>query len=576
MHRALLAVLLAGVALAAPADNSVLIGNGSTYQPKTFSDCTGAAQAVRYTDSTNTLSCGTVSGVAASGLACSDCVELGAETTGGYAASTTEGGPATTATALAANGGDCTAGNAPLGVDTLGAVESCFDVATQAELDTHAALTAPHSATAANTANRIVLRGAAGEFAAGAITASLVGNASTATALAANPADCGAGTFATTIAANGDLTCSAAGLTKFTEAESTAAPNATVYVDSLTAAAASTNADVAFVAKGSGATLAQIPDSTAAGGNKRGAYATDWQRAHDVGGQAQVASGAYSVVGGGASNTASGQWSTVAGGEANIAREVHHNTVGGGYGNVAGQATGGGRSYATVGGGNSNYATGAYSAVAGGTGNTAGAYGCTVAGGDVNAASAGSAGGSGEGWSTVGGGAGNVADGWYSTIPGGSRASARDLYARFSYASGQFSGRGDAQMGIHVTRRSTSNATAARLSADGAAPGTRTVNVLPNSYAYIIRAEVVARENTTGDAKMWLITAGVRRGATAATTALVAAATVTVVAADAGAAAWTATVVADTTRGSIEVEVAGEAAKTIRWVATMYTTEVGG
>lgn len=47
----------------------------------------------------------------------------------------------------------------------------------------------------------------------GNITAtSFVGNASTATALAANPTDCGAGTKATAIAANGDLTCSAVSL----------------------------------------------------------------------------------------------------------------------------------------------------------------------------------------------------------------------------------------------------------------------------------------------------------------------------------------------------------------------------
>lgn len=39
------------------------------------------------------------------------------------------------------------------------------------------------------------------------LTATLSGNASTATALAANPADCSASQFATTIAANGNLTC---------------------------------------------------------------------------------------------------------------------------------------------------------------------------------------------------------------------------------------------------------------------------------------------------------------------------------------------------------------------------------
>jgi hypothetical protein len=79
------------------------------------------------------------------------------------------------------------------------------------------------------------------------------------------------------------------GLTGFTAAESTTAPNATVYVDSLTASAASTNADVAFVAKGTGATLAQVPTSTIAGGNKRGSNATDWQKERTA--ATQVASG---------------------------------------------------------------------------------------------------------------------------------------------------------------------------------------------------------------------------------------------------------------------------------------------
>jgi hypothetical protein len=42
-------------------------------------------------------------------------------------------GTATYAGALSANGGNCSAGNAPLGVDASGAVESCFDVWTEAE-----------------------------------------------------------------------------------------------------------------------------------------------------------------------------------------------------------------------------------------------------------------------------------------------------------------------------------------------------------------------------------------------------------------------------------------------------------
>lgn len=111
--------------------------------------------------------------------------------TGGFVGAVT--GNASTSTALAANGANCSAGNAPLGVDASGAVEGCFDVATQTELDTHAALTTAHSSTSANTASRIVQRDASGNFSAGTISAALTGNASTATALASNGSNCSSG-----------------------------------------------------------------------------------------------------------------------------------------------------------------------------------------------------------------------------------------------------------------------------------------------------------------------------------------------------------------------------------------------
>lgn len=64
------------------------------------------------------------------------------------------------------------------------------------------------TAASANTASAIVARDGSGNFIAGSITAALIGNADTATALAANPSDCSAGQFASAIAANGNLTCS--------------------------------------------------------------------------------------------------------------------------------------------------------------------------------------------------------------------------------------------------------------------------------------------------------------------------------------------------------------------------------
>ena len=69
------------------------------------------------------------------------------------------------------------------------------------------------TATDANTNSAIVARDGSGNFSAGTITANLTGavtgNASTATALASNPSDCASDTYATAIAASGNLTCGA-------------------------------------------------------------------------------------------------------------------------------------------------------------------------------------------------------------------------------------------------------------------------------------------------------------------------------------------------------------------------------
>lgn len=69
------------------------------------------------------------------------------------------------------------------------------------------------TAASANTASTIVARDGSGNFIAGTITAALTGNASTATALSANPTDCSAGQKAIAIDASGNLTCSAVSLT---------------------------------------------------------------------------------------------------------------------------------------------------------------------------------------------------------------------------------------------------------------------------------------------------------------------------------------------------------------------------
>jgi hypothetical protein len=251
------------------------------------------------------------------------------------------------------------------------------------------------------------------------------------------------------------------GLTHFVESEETASPNAVIPVDALTATDASyTNIDVALVAKGTGATLAQVPDSTATGGNKRGTYATDLQKIRSTavqvasgnystiaGGQRNTASGAYSAIGGGYSNTASGSGATVAGGEVNTASGSVYPTIAGGTGNTASSNysfVGGGQSneaktntHATCVGGISNDATGQYSFVGGGASNIASSQYSFVGGGQSNEAKT-------NPHATCVGGISNDATGNYSFVGGGqsniaSSSSASVLSGRDNTVSGSYS-----------------------------------------------------------------------------------------------------------------------------------------
>jgi hypothetical protein len=196
------------------------------------------------------------------------------------------------------------------------------------------------------------------------------------------------------------------GLTIFSEVSSTASPNNITPTFGLSARSLSANVDFAIIPKGEGALLAQIPDGSYIGGNKRGANATDWQRFRND--AFQVASGQSSTIGGGVSNNASGINSTIAGGNGNTASVDA--TVGGGTANsAAGQSS-------TVGGGNNNNASNEAATIGGGSTNTASGLYTTIAGGNVNNALN-------EG-DTIGGGSNNIATGGYSTIGGGQGLSA--------------------------------------------------------------------------------------------------------------------------------------------------------
>lgn len=116
----------------------------------------------------------------------------------GSAGSTT--GNAATATALAADGANCSAGQFPLGVDASGAAQTCTALPT----------------TIVGTANQIAASAATGTVTlsiptsptlpgttTGTFSGALTGNASTATALAADGANCSAGSFPLGVDASG-------------------------------------------------------------------------------------------------------------------------------------------------------------------------------------------------------------------------------------------------------------------------------------------------------------------------------------------------------------------------------------
>ncbi len=352
-----------------------------------------------------------------------------------------------------------------------------------------------------------------------------------------------------------------------------------------------TNADIALVAKGTGATLAQVPDGTVVGGNKRGLYATDWQKSRTLatqvasgfncvitGGANNIASLDYSCVGGGNGNTASSFYSTVAGGDGNSATGSRSTVAGGQTNNasgsraviVGGEGNNASSNYSFVGGGQNNAAqTGTHATMGGGSVNTASGGYSIVAGGSGNYATGSNA--------TVAGGSGNYATGTYSFISGGAYGITRSIVGNhvFPACNAPIStSTGVTQSALLLLGRQTTDATTTVLTSNSSAAGTTNQVILPNNSAYSFSGEVIAGVTGAGNTARWTIDGAIKRGANAASTTMVGTATVTMTHNDAGAAAWLVAVTADTTNGGIKVEVTGAAATTIRWVCRISTVEM--
>ena len=301
-------------------------------------------------------------------------------------------------------------------------------------------------------------------------------------------------------------------------------------------------ADETYVAAISGTALTL---SKAASGSSTSTLSFFTPHGVVVGGGNNQATGSYSFIGGGGDagtaanrNVASGDYAVVVGGSKNTASGVASFVGGGGYSS--------GTWYP-------NTASGIAAAVGGGLQNTASGVGAFI-----------------------GGGFSNIANSQYS-VAAGNNSTTRSIlgYSAYNGCFGSIAfASGVSQTGLLTLARQTTDATATALTSDTSAAGTTNQVILPNNSAYFFRGEVISGKTAAGDTKGWTIEGVIKRGANAASTALVGVPTVTSTYADAGASTWDIAVTADTTNGGIRVTFTGQAATTIRTVCRINTVEM--
>lgn len=186
-------------------------------------------------------------------------------------------------------------------------------------------------------------------------------------------------------------------------------------------------------------------------------------------------------------------------------------------------------------------ASGAYAVVGGGYQNTASGTNATVPGGRLNTAS-----------------------GNYSTALG--YRSSADKYGQIAHANGFFVASGDRQRGVYTLGGTTANATPTILTLDVIGDYLLTI---ADDTVWNFRAEIAAMTADAAKYAAYTVTGLIRRANGTVTVHGVA--TATIAESDAG---WDVTAVADDTNKALSITVTGAAATTIRWVASVYTTEV--
>jgi hypothetical protein len=304
-------------------------------------------------------------------------------------------------------------------------------------------------------------------------------------------------------------------LTNVTENFTHASPNASRPAEVLAASGTDGHIDLVLSPKGVGALLAVLPDNGNLGGNKRGQYAVDLQIYRTF--AAAVASGNNAVIVGGSDNMAD-------------------------------------HTYSFIGGGSENETSGDYSVVTGGASNT------------VN---------TGADFAVIAGGQTNTLSGQYSGVLSGYQGT--DRGSNFTQVSGVRNNQmtGNPQWAVQALAAETTDGTATMLSA-GVDQGVAANQAILADYSvFKFKAEVVARDFGSNDVSAFEVSGVIKRGSGVGSVAFVGTPVVTNIAADSSATSWQCVAVANTTLGTLAVQVTGETAKTIDWMAKVSTVQIG-
>jgi hypothetical protein len=334
----------------------------------------------------------------------------------------------------------------------------------------------------------------------------------------------------------------------FVSAVNSATPNATIPVVSWTNANAAASVDLALVPKGTGAILAQVPDNTAAGGNKRGSNAVDFQVSRTT--STMVASGQNSFIVG-QNNTASAL-NAVAMGLNNTASDNYCIALG--YLNNA--------TNVSVAIGSQSLANGYKSSAIGNNPTASGSNSISIGGVSPTAS----------GTNSVCMGSSSTSDGVEAYVMG-SAGHAFGIFGKHIRSSGCQVSVGDAQNGTMVLRQITTDATASIMTCgtpgQNAASSTNQL-ILQNNQAVYFKGMLMAKQSASTNAASWEVEGMVVRSTTAASTVL----TYSAVTLKSNASTWgMPTLLADTTLGGLKVTIIGLAATNIKWTLVIQTSE---